>query len=351
MTYDFPNLRATVKKILDIVIDTSQTRTEMALQQVEPQVGTHGASQDFTKDAPMQETTPREVVTTKHATAASAAISPNNNKPRRNPVTITPAAVKDIPPIVVKASLGDTASQVQLGNMYRREDRADQDHPAARYWFRKVADEGDTSGQNGLGDLYRLGLGVTRDPPTALHWYLKAANQGDAIGQCNFGLVYDFGLVGSAAQQGLPKAQFTIGNVYGTGDGVRKDTATAVEWFHKAISCGDGDEWSHFTKGHMCRTGLGVPRNLGKAVEWFENAALHGNSSSQLMLGVIYFYSDAGVPLDCVKALYWTQKVASQGVALALFMVGTIHFKGLGVTKNYTEAIEWFHKAADRRLL
>ncbi|KAG9062177.1 hypothetical protein KI688_006509 [Linnemannia hyalina] len=224
---------------------------------------------------------------------------------------------------VVKATLGDTASQVQLGNMYRRGDRVDQDYPAARYWFRKAADEGDTSGQNGLGYLYRLGLG-----------YLKAANQGDATGQCNIGLVYDFSLIGSvnyraaidwyhkAARQGRAHAYASIRDLYANGQGVPQDYVKALN---------------------------GAPRNLRKAFKWFENAALHGHSPSQLMLGVIHFYSDASVPLDYAKALYWIQKAASQGVALALFMVGTIHFKWLGVPQTYTTAIEWFHKAADRR--
>ncbi|KAG0047325.1 hypothetical protein BGZ89_004975, partial [Linnemannia elongata] len=72
-------------EILDIVIDTPQARTERGIQQAGPHVTTHGASQDFAKDAPMQETTPRDEVTNKHGTTTSAPTTPNNKKPRRNP--------------------------------------------------------------------------------------------------------------------------------------------------------------------------------------------------------------------------------------------------------------------------
>ncbi|KAG0043248.1 hypothetical protein BGZ89_006526, partial [Linnemannia elongata] len=49
----------------------------------------------------------------------------------QDPTAITPA--RDISPIVVKASLGDAKSQVELGDMYRAGDGVEQDFEAARY--------------------------------------------------------------------------------------------------------------------------------------------------------------------------------------------------------------------------
>ncbi|KAK3809643.1 MAG: hypothetical protein JOS17DRAFT_536663 [Linnemannia elongata] len=121
--------------------------------------------------------------------------SPNNAQIHRSPQDHTAvAAIKDISPIVVKASLGDARSQVELGDMYRTGDRIEQDFEVARHWYLKAANQGDPAGQCNLGHLYRLELGVERNHSTALSWYKKAADQGDAGG--HDGLVYDGGQPG-----------------------------------------------------------------------------------------------------------------------------------------------------------
>ncbi|KAF9276724.1 hypothetical protein BGZ88_001568, partial [Linnemannia elongata] len=127
-----------------------------------------------------------------------------NNKPAGNSQShwspqdhTATAAVRDISPIVVKASLGDAKSQVELGDMYRVGDGVEQDFEAARHWYRKAAKQGDPSGQCNLGHLYRLELGVDQNHSRAMRWYKKAADQGDAGGQCYVGLVHKHGLVGA----------------------------------------------------------------------------------------------------------------------------------------------------------
>ncbi|KAF9271703.1 hypothetical protein BGZ88_005722, partial [Linnemannia elongata] len=84
----------------------------------------------------------------------------------QDPTAIT--VVRDIAPIIVKASLDDAKSQVELGDIYRTGDGVEQDFEAARYWYRKATDQGDPAGQCNLGHLYRLGLGVDRNHSTAL---------------------------------------------------------------------------------------------------------------------------------------------------------------------------------------
>ncbi|KAG0044418.1 hypothetical protein BGZ90_008774, partial [Linnemannia elongata] len=99
----------------------------------------------------------------------------NSDKPtstshsHRSPQDYTAAAaVRDISPIVVKASLGDAKSQVELGDMYRTRDGVEQDFDEARYWYLKAVNQGDPAGQCNLGHLYRLELGVDRNHSTAL---------------------------------------------------------------------------------------------------------------------------------------------------------------------------------------
>ncbi|KAG0064427.1 hypothetical protein BGZ90_002218 [Linnemannia elongata] len=324
----------------------------------------------------------------------------NNDKPaniaqsRQSPQDHTAAAaVRDISPIVVKASLGDAKSQVELGDMYRVGDGVEQDFEAARYWYLKAANQGDPSGQCNLGHLYRLELGVDRNHSTALSWYTKAADQGDAGGQCYVGLVHHFGLVGAmdysaamdwylmaaiqghayaqysigsiycmglgvqqdydkamkwcirAVDQGLPAAQAEIGFMYLTGGGVSKDETIALDWLRRAVSRKDVDVWAQFAMGVMYRKGLGVRKSESAAFPWFLKAARQGYLDAQHIVGSMY-RDGRGIPQDYSEALVWFLKSANHNIPNSQYQTGLLYFQGQGVSKNYMRAKEWYVKAA-----
>ena len=58
---------------------------------------------------------------------------------------------------------------------------------------RQRADQGDAYAQYNLGLMYATGQGVTQDFTQAAAWYCKAADQGDAYAQYNLGLMYAAG--------------------------------------------------------------------------------------------------------------------------------------------------------------
>ena len=43
------------------------------------------------------------------------------------------------------------------------------------------------------------------------------------------------------AEQGLPDAQYSLGNAYYNGDGVAEDVEVAMEWYRKAAEQGQAD--------------------------------------------------------------------------------------------------------------
>jgi TPR repeat protein len=53
----------------------------------------------------------------------------------------------------------------------------------AAKWYRKAAEQGDADAQFNLGDMSNTGEGVTKDRSEARKWYRKAANQGQADAQ------------------------------------------------------------------------------------------------------------------------------------------------------------------------
>jgi TPR repeat protein len=103
------------------------------------------------------------------------------------------------PGLLSKASAGDQASQVTVGEKYAAGVEVPQDLKQAAEWYRKAADQGSAAGQLHLAEIYRDGRGVARNTVQAAEWYLKAAEQGNAEAQGTLAMLYVMGV-------GLPKS-------------------------------------------------------------------------------------------------------------------------------------------------
>jgi TPR repeat protein len=133
--------------------------------------------------------------------------------------SVAPAGVD--PALLAKASAGDAAAQVAVGEQYARAAAAE--HNKTRMaadcqqelaWYRKAAGQGNIAGEMHLAALYRDGAGNTipRDMQQAAAWYRKAADQGD------------------------PTAQGTLGVLCSIGQGVPRDDVEAYFWLDLAAS-------------------------------------------------------------------------------------------------------------------
>ncbi|MGB8259538.1 MAG: tetratricopeptide repeat protein [Terracidiphilus sp.] len=105
------------------------------------------------------------------------------------------AAAAPDPALIAKATAGDPAAQVALGQAYATGKGVPQDAKQAAAWYRKAADQGFIEGEKALGALYRDGAGKSfpRDPVQGAYWYLKAADQGDPESQGIMGVLYSYG--------------------------------------------------------------------------------------------------------------------------------------------------------------
>jgi TPR repeat protein len=104
------------------------------------------------------------------------------------------------PALLTKASAGDAAAQVLVGEGYatgsgqaRTAKQLTEDYRQAAEWYRKAAAQGNIAGKMHLAALYRDGMGVARDMEQAAGWYRKAAEQGDATAQATLGVLYSMG--------------------------------------------------------------------------------------------------------------------------------------------------------------
>jgi len=122
--------------------------------------------------------------------------------------------------LLAKATSGDPAAQVQVGEQYAHagatehyKSVAAQDYQQAAAWYLKAANQKSVDGELHLAALYRDGgNGFDRDMEQAAAWYLKAANQGDVF------------------------AQGTLGVLYSMGQGVARDDGEAYFWLDIAAS-------------------------------------------------------------------------------------------------------------------
>ena len=70
-----------------------------------------------------------------------------------------------------------------------------------------------------------------------------------------------------------------------------------------------------------------------------------GDSYAQFKLGVAYS-KGLGVPRDFKQAVYWYQKAAEKRFTNAQLNLGLMYEKGQGVPLDYVEAHAWFNIAA-----
>src|SRR4029077_12377103 len=72
-----------------------------------------------------------------------------------------------------------------------------------------------------------------------------------------------------------------------------------------------------------------------------------GDASAQYTLGVMYERGQ-GVSKDETQAVSWYQRAAAQGLATAQYNLATMYSLGHGTVRNDIAAVSWYRKAADQ---
>ena len=147
----------------------------------------------------------------------------------------------------------------------------------------------------------------------------------------------------SAANNGDANAQFQLGFLYNSGQGVPQDDAQAAAWYLKAADHGDAN--AQFNLGVLYVQGQGVPQDYAQAASWYRKAADQGDAAAQTNLGLMYAEGQ-GVPQDDAQAASWWHKAADQGFAKAQTNLGAMYQFGQGVPQDYAIAYALFNLAA-----
>ncbi len=188
--------------------------------------------------------------------------------------------------------------------------------------FAVAAARGDAESENTLGLMYRDGTdGVQRDYAQAVHYFHLAADQGNADGEANLAVAYLFG------------------------HGVSADAAQALRYFQLSAAQGNGSAEAGL--GFMEELGDGVPPDAAQALRHYERSAHLGDSYGQAGLGFLYEIGD-GVTRNYLTALHYFQLSAAQGNSYGENDAGTLYEYGLGVTKSYATALRDFQLSAQQ---
>lgn len=149
--------------------------------------------------------------------------------------------------------------------------------------------------------------------------------------------------VRKAANAGNPEAQFRLGVMYGNGDGVALNHATAVEWFEKAAA--QGHDNALITLAWMFANGTGVEVDELRARELYLAAAERGSAKAQYVVATMFRFAQYGVSKDIEKAVHWYLEAANQGMPTAQFALGKMLMEGKSVERDDAAALQWLSLA------
>lgn len=251
------------------------------------------------------------------------------------------------------AEKGDINSANILGEIYSEGVETKLNYAEAAKWYGLGVEKGDGTAENNLANLYLVGQGVPKDYAKAAELYTRAMDNG-VSGTAKYNLAElklyatpplrnhkeAVPVIIEAAQNGDTYAQVTLGEMYETGRGVKRDYREALKWYKSAADADRAE--AMVALGEMYRTGRGVPVVFGQAKAYFERAVEYHNYWGYRGLGKLYA-NGQGVPRDDARAKDYYLKGAENGDQEAMFLLA----ESAEHAGDRETARQWYRAAAD----
>lgn len=148
------------------------------------------------------------------------------------------------------------------------------------------------------------------------------------------------------ANRGNPVAQYLIGNMYASGEGVAQDLEIANSFYEKAAEQGHVESAVKLATNYRLGQGLD-DIDLRGATKWLYMAAEAGHPIARFDLGEIFLYGDKknGLAPAPYHASQWFHLASLDGVALARFKLAQLYFAGEGVDQDDVQGMVWLSLA------
>lgn len=325
------------------------------------------------------------------------------------------------------AEKGFAPAMTDIGNMYYFGRGEAQDYGEAMKWYRKAAAKGDRAARNNIAAMDMAGQGaadggeprprsgnavsgsariifdvgrsdrpqdddgadVPQNAEDELRHYRADAEKGDAPAQYYLGTLSENGIMTArncqealswyrkSADQGYAPAEYALGRICAGGRIGERDCGAALQWYQRAAD--EGFRPAREGPGSVCargaESGMGpLPLSGGKPEEnpgtyapapaaeaadsgiaeeraADEGAAPEapGNADGEQLFrtGSMRYYGTGGMT-DYTGALDFFSRAADRGYAPAMTAIGDAYYFGRGAAQDYSEALRWFGKAAEK---
>ncbi len=140
-----------------------------------------------------------------------------------------------------------------------------------------------------------------------------------------------------AAERGNAQAQYDLGLMYATGNGVQKNEALALTWFNRASQ-------NNFAQVLKVKE-VTSPSKMSQKFIFAKEAAKKGNARAQFDLAMMY-HKGEGIKRNEKLAFNYFHKAARNNSVEAKFQMGINFSEGRGVRKQTQLAKYWFKLAA-----
>jgi len=260
----------------------------------------------------------------------------------------------------VKAELGDTQAQYNLGNCYATGKGVLKDQLEAYAYWALAAASKDPKARRSLATLEAemtmsvrlLGQQRAKELQKDIEDNIAAnKSKGGSIGKATDSTdkeaqkksdgMAKTPVAPEAAPEGPKRAPPIAGQS-------AKDAQTFESIQEGAMS---GNLTATYYMGMIYRNGaLGVTKDVPPSIIWYRRAAEKGEPRAQYYLGRSYFEfkgNPIGMEQDTTQAVYWWRKACAQGDANALMAMSNVYLVGVGgVSRNEAEGYAYLSVAA-----
>lgn len=218
---------------------------------------------------------------------------------------------------------------------------------------------GDSHYQGALALFHKFGeRGLAIDLQEAERWAKLASEKEGAIGLCTLAalslesgkinrghFLYDEAYLHSnllALAKGKdPLAMYCLGMI--EMDNPPRNFTKAIR--HLEASAEKGFATAQATLGMIYFTGIGVKKDSNLSVKWCSRAAREKLPLGMFYLGMAYSIGDS-LEINEDYSLRWIRSAADRELVMAQLMLGMKYAKGDGVEKNLENAVSWLHRAS-----
>lgn len=120
-----------------------------------------------------------------------------------------------------------------------------------------------------------------------------------------------------------------------------------ANFWQLAISALDNDLAAKFEMGKALVFGRGTDKNIPKGYTCIEESAAGGNSEAMLFMGD-WCLDKENPDYSAENAVEWYHKAADKNSLEGKIKLGSCYLNGIGVESNHGEAIYWFETAAEK---